>query len=71
MRFRLPKCCFCNGSKFEKAFKKMKWHVKIHGKMPFDSREKGTDIFRTLGVPLYALDLQNTAFAREAKLKKI
>ena len=35
MRSRLAKCCFCNGSKIEKDFEKKKWHVKIHGKMPF------------------------------------
>ena len=32
--------------------------------------EKGTEIFPPLGVPLCALDLQNAAFATEAKLKK-
>ena len=35
MRSRLAKCCFCNERKIEKEFKKMKWHVKIHAKMPF------------------------------------
>ena len=35
MRSTLAKCCFCNGSKIEKEFKKMKWHVKIDAKMPF------------------------------------
>ena len=28
MCLRLAKCCFCNGSKIEKDFEKMKWHVK-------------------------------------------
>ena len=32
---RLGKCCFCNERKIEKEFKKKKWHVKIHAKMPF------------------------------------
>ena len=36
MLFRLEKGCFCNGSKIEKDLKKMKCHVKIHAKMPFD-----------------------------------
>ena len=36
MCLTLAKCCFCNGSKIEKDFEKMKWHVKIHEKMPFD-----------------------------------
>ena len=35
MRSRLAKCCFCNERKIEKEFKKMKWHVKKHPKMPF------------------------------------
>ena len=45
----------------------MKWHVKIHAKMPFYSRKKRTDIFPPLGVPLWALDLQNAAFATKGK----
>ena len=32
--------------------------------------KKRSDIFPPFGVPLCALDLQNTAFATEAKLKK-
>ena len=70
MRSRLAKCCFCNGSKIEKEFKKMKWHIKIHAKMPFLSERKRGDIFPPFGVPLCALDLQNAAFAMEAKIKK-
>ena len=35
MRSRLAKRCFCNKRKIEKEFEKKKWHVKIHGKMPF------------------------------------
>ena len=34
------------------------------------SERKRSDIFRLLGVPLCALDLQNAAFATEVKLKK-
>ena len=32
--------------------------------------EKRCDIFPPLGVPLFALDLQNAAFATEVELKK-
>ena len=32
--------------------------------------KKRCDIFPPLGVPLFALDLQNAAFATEVKLKK-
>ena len=69
MHFRLVKCCFCNGSKIEKDFQKINWHVKIHAKMPFDSRKKGTDIFPSLGEPLCTLALQNAAFGRQTKSK--
>ena len=33
-------------------------------------QEKGTGIFPPLGVPPWALDLQNAAFATKGKLKK-
>ena len=33
-------------------------------------KKKGTDIFPALGVPPWALDLQNAAFATKGKLKK-
>ena len=56
--------------KIEKDFKKMKWHVKIHAKMPFYQRERRSDIFPPFGVPLCALDLQNAAFATEDKIEK-
>ena len=48
---RLAKCCFCNGSKIEKDFEKEKWHVKIHAKMPFDSRKKELIFFLLWGYP--------------------
>ena len=51
MRSRLAKCCFCNGSKIEKYFEKVKWHVKIHAKMPFDSRKKELLFFLLWGYP--------------------
>ena len=54
MRFRLAKCCFCNGRKNEKDFEKIKWHVKIHAKMPFDSRKKELTFLLLWGYP-YAL----------------
>ena len=54
MRSRLAKCCFCNERKIEKDFEKEKWHVKIHAKMPFDSRKKELIFFLLWGYP-YAL----------------
>ena len=51
---KLGKCCFSNGSKIKKDFEKMKWHVKIHAKMPFDSRKKELTFFLFWGYP-YAL----------------
>ena len=54
MRSRLAKCCFCNGSKIEKEFKEMKWHVKIHAKMPFYQKEREVTFFLLWGYP-YAL----------------
>ena len=42
MRSRLAKCCFCNERKIEKDFEKKKWHVKIHAKMPFYQKERGS-----------------------------
>ena len=33
-------------------------------------KKKGTDIFPPLGVPPWALDLQNAAFATKENLKK-
>ena len=43
-----------NGSKIEKEFKKMKWHVKIHAKMPFYQKEREVTFFLLWGYP-YAL----------------
>ena len=54
MRSRLAKCCFCNERKIEKEFKKMKWHVKIHAKMPFYQKEREVTFFLLWGYP-YAL----------------
>ena len=70
MCLRLAKGCFCNGSKIEKDFEKMKWQVKIHEKMPFDSRTKELTFFLLLGVPLCTLALQNAAFGRQTKSKE-
>ena len=53
-RSRLAKCCFCNERKIEKEFKKMKWHVKIHAKMPFYKKEREVTFFLLWGYP-YAL----------------
>ena len=54
IRSRLAKCCFCNGSRIKKEFKKMKWHVKIHAKMPFYQKEREVTFFLLWGYP-YAL----------------
>ena len=49
MRFSLAKCCSWKAGKIERDFEKMKWHVKMHEKMPFNQRKR-SDIFAPFGV---------------------
>ena len=49
----LQKAAFATEVKFKNTEKK-KWHVKIHAKMPFDSRKKELIFFLLWGYP-YAL----------------
>ena len=47
----LQKLCFCNERKIEKEFKKKKWHVKIHAKMPFYQKGREVTFFLPWGYP--------------------
>ena len=50
----LQNAAFVTERKIEKEFKKMKWHVKIHAKMPFYQKEREVTFFLPWGYP-YAL----------------
>ena len=50
----LQNAAFATKGKLKKSFKKMKWHVKIHAKMPLYQKEREVTFSLLLGYP-YAL----------------
>ena len=47
----LQNAAFATEVKLKKDFEKKKWHVKIHAKMPLDSRKKELKSFLPWGYP--------------------